>query len=458
MKLLGILWNSIGDKKDDAIKLINEYANVDYRFDVDFKDDYAEFIRELYPFNSDEKWKAEYKINGLVGKYINNEITILFLDMEKTDKIYLKNKDKMMYKNVLDLKVRLRKSFKSCILKDTQDFKGVSYDNVFHMTDDEEEYRENIFVVFKYLSKYAKRDNGCLVLDDYIQKDSVIPEKWGTRNKFWINNNLLYKENTDRTYECYSEIFNMHLMKNCGLNAPYYDLAKHDNKVGVITWNVFQHNEFAIDGSHMMSEDESFTKKELIEHNNIECLSQMIPAWCNEKNIVYNCQLIQDLEKLYIYDLLSLQPDRNPSNYAYAIDKDTRQVRLVFFDNANMYFCDDAFAIQMYKNKDFDPLKYIDKMKTFLLYKNTDTCFDAKEKLFVEYYNSVDSDKRLFVDFLLEQMSQQNLKKIFQNIEYEYSFKLPNDFKNGLLESYRLYQQKLLDSLKLSKNKKLTLK
>ena len=224
MKLLGVLWNSIGDKKDEAIKEIQKYGSVLY-YDVDLGDNYKKFLEDLYPFNESEKLKAEFKINGLVNKYKDNSIRIVFIDMPKSEKVYLQNKDKMMYKNVLELKVYLRKKYKHLII-DNNTENQKSYDNVFHMTDDELEYEKDLCVLMNHIPFIFERRDGFLILDSFIDKEQTFFEKWGTRNKIWLNNKILFKENTEGTYESYCEVFNMYLLKRCGLNYAYYDLAK----------------------------------------------------------------------------------------------------------------------------------------------------------------------------------------------------------------------------------------
>ena len=343
MKLIGVLWNSIGDKKNEATEYIKQYGDVIY-WDVDLKNNYKQFLLDLYPFNETEKWKAQYKIDGLFNKYLDNTIRIMIIDIPQTEKVYLKNKDKMMYKNVLDLKVTLRKKYKHLTMHDNKNVEK-TYDNVFHMSDDENEYEKDLIIILKYLSNILERKNGFLVLDDFVDESRCSDEKWGTRNKVWLNKYFMYKENTKNTYESYSEVLNMYLLSECNLEYAYYDLANYKGIDGVITKNVLDDDEFMIDGSHVMSENETYTRKELIEHNNLEMLETIIKNWCNTKGYIYDCKIMNDLHKLFIYDLLTLQPDRNPSNYAIAVNSKTKNIRLVYFDNSNMLFCDNSEII-----------------------------------------------------------------------------------------------------------------
>lgn len=437
MKLLGILWNSMDSKKDEALEYIKKFGNVIY-WDIDLGEDYKEFLTELYPFNESEKWKAEYKINGLVDRYDTNRIRILIIDLKEDEKVYLKNKDKMMYKNVLELKVSLRKRYDYLVKENTMsDVK--KFDNVFHMTDDQKEYEKDLKIIIKYLRKTFERKNGFMQIDEFVDECTCQTEQWGTRPKLWINRNILFKENTQNTFECYSELFNMYLMRLCGLSPTYYDLANYSGKDGVITINVLSDEEFMVDGSHIMSEDESYTKKELIEHNNLEMLESIIKTWCNDKGYIYNDTIMLDLNNLFIYDLLTLQPDRNPSNYAVAVNKESLKTRLVYFDNSNMLFCDKPEIIDIYSKGKIDLEKERESLKTFLLFKKENTCFDRREDLFKSYYECADSERRVYIKNILEMMSFENLIQIFNNIESEIHFKLPSEFKRMIIGTYNSY-------------------
>lgn len=276
-------------------------------------------------------------------------------------------------------------------------------------------------------------------IDGFVDGNTCQTEQWGTRPKLWINRNILFKENTQNTFECYSELFNMYLMKLYGLNPAYYDLASYKGKDGVITINILNDNEFMIDGSHIMSSDESYTKKELIEHNNLEMLESIIKTWCNDKGYIYNDAIMLGLNDLFIYDLLTLQPDRNPSNYAVAVNKETLNTRLVYFDNSNMLFCDKREIIDLYSKGKIDLEKERESLKTFLLFKKEDTCFDRKEDLFKSYYECADLERRAYIKNILGMMSSENLIQIFNSIENERHFKLPNEFKRMIVGTYNSY-------------------
>ena len=200
-----------------------------------------------------------------------------------------------------------------------------------------------------------------------------------------------------------------------------------------------------VDGSHIMSEDESYTKRELIEHNNLEMLENIIMEWCNKKGFIYNKQIIVDLNKLFMYDLLTLQPDRNPSNYAIAINKKTKQTRLVYFDNSNMLFCDKKDVLKLYEEGKLKLSDEIKKLKTFLLFKKDDTCFDDKIQIFKKYYELSDLATRKYIKELLKEMKKSNIIKIFENIENEKNFKLPLTFKRIILEAYEIYHYSLYE-------------
>ena len=443
MKLLGILWNSIGEYVDEATDDIKKYCNVKY-YDLDLGKDYKNFLLELYPFNESEKWKAEFKVNGLVDKYKSNKIRILILDIPKDEKVYLKNKDKMMYKNVLELKVFIRKKYEHLVtqnvLKD-----GKSYDNVFHMTDDEDEYIDNLPIILKYLPKHLKTNEDLMSISDFVDPNLLQREIKGTRNKYWITPNLLFKENYVNTFENYSEVFNMYFMRLFGLNncAEYMAFSCFD-KPGVLTKRITDKNEEIVFLDEIFNKINIFEKKDLILHNNLNELPNILNNYCKQNNLTLDNDYYNQLRKIYLYDILTCQNDRNPTNMCLKYDDQTRIAKLYFFDNSNMLFFYQADLLKKYIDGHLDISSYLEnKTSTFLLNKASDLeiCFNNKIyhlKSFLENQNNFE----LFNDFL-NIFNPDNINLTFNYIEQNENIKLPYFFKKAILDYYQIFICKL---------------
>ena len=154
-----------------------QYGKIEKLYSIDFGADFENFIKELYHFSVDEQWKSEYKIIGLINQYKNNIVHVVLMDIPRTKKVFLAQKGKYMYENVLDMKVRIRNKYKN-LLKD-EIFgrrKGLKFDNVFHMTDDEEEYNENVFSTIPFLIKYSD-EKAPFTLDCFVDNEDIVLEK-----------------------------------------------------------------------------------------------------------------------------------------------------------------------------------------------------------------------------------------------------------------------------------------
>lgn len=449
MKLLGILWNSIGDKRDEAIEDIKRYGNVSF-CDVDFGSDYRNFLLDMYPFNESEKWKAEFKVNGLVDKYKNNSIRIIIIDIPKVEKVYLKNKDKMMYKNVLELKVFIRKKYEGLVIENTKTC-GKSYDNIFHMTDDEQEYEENLPVILDYLSRHLDLNGNLMSISEFIDESLLKIEDRGTRKKYWITNNLLFKENSENTFENYSEIFNMYFMKLFGLNnSAKYKLFRSYEKAGVLTKRINGSNEEIIFLDKILNEYEFIDKKDLINHNSLEELPIYLSDYCKRHNLILDESYFDELRKLFLYDILTCQNDRNPTNMCLKYDINTRIAKLYYFDNSNMLFFYKPEILLKYSENNLNINEYLENnTSTFLLNKSDDLdiCFNNK-LLHLDSFLCNSQNIQTFNDFC-ELYTIDNINLTFKIIEQNENINLPSLFKKAILE----YSEIIIYRLQEIKNK-----
>lgn len=440
MKLLGVIWNSIEDKWTDVIHDIEEYGIIEKRYSIDFGDDFEAFIKALYPFSPEELWKSEYKINGLINQYRDNVVHIVLMKLPKVEKVFLPQKNKDMYKNVLDLKVGIRHKYRHLLKENSFGKKnGVNYDNVFHMTDDELEYNDNLFSLIPFLIKHGT-NNELLPLDLFVDENDITLEKNGTRQAYWLTPDLMFKEETRGTYESYSELFNAHLMNRLGLfNSCYYGLAEYKGKQGVITKHLAKEDEELFLGSDILNQYGIYDRKELIYYNSLDMLPIIIKRFCSDNDYIYNEEIEKEFEKLFMYDLITMQSDRNPSNWGIICDTKTRQIRLSYFDHSNMLICDDPDAINDFKNGKLDLLNYINNdITTFLIYNssNIEKCH-CSQLFHIEDFleNSNDAQKMSFMD-MISKIDIDLLVDVFNEIEIENNCTLPADFKQMIIRSF----------------------
>lgn len=449
MKLLSVLWNSMENHWKEALIDIKQYGNITKIYSIDFKDDFVPFIKSLYPFSENEMWKAEYKIAGLLNQYKDNVIHIVLIEIPKTEKVFLPQKNKYMYSNVLEMKVAIRHKYKH-LLKNNEfgNQNGVSYDNVFHMTDDEQEYEENLYSILPFLIKYNK-DSNVFALDNFVETSNVKLEPNGTRNAFWITPTIMFKEQSNGTYESYSELFNMYLMKHLGLNGScYYGLAQYNGKLGVITKRLNKKDEKMYLGSDILNGYGIYDRKKLIYYNSLDMFPMIIKRFCLDNNYIYNKNVEKEFEKLFIYDLITMQSDRNPSNWAIVCDEKTRQIDLKYFDHSNMLFFDKAKAVEDFLNGNLDLEDYIrNNITTFIIYDSSDIdlCHLSKFIHIKKFFERADEEQINVFDNMFNLINRDLILQIINNIEMDNGkIKLPEDFKKALVQGFDFYKQEII--------------
>ena len=453
MRLLGVIWNSVEDKWSDVIKDIEQYGKVEKVYSIDFGNDFANFIKELYPFSPEELWKSEYKINGLINQYKDNIVHIVIIDIPQVKKVFLPQKNKDMYQNVLDMKVGIRRKYKYLIKENSFGTKnGVSYDNVFHMTDDEQEYNDNLLSVIPFLIKHNPNE-GPLSLEYFVDKNDTVFEKNGSRKAYWLTPDLMFKEETDGTYESYSELFNSHLMKKLGLkNSCYYGLAEYNGKRGVITSNLAKGNdEKLILGSDIFNKYGIYDRKELIYYNSLDMLPIIIKKFCDDNDYVYNEDIEKEFEKLFMYDLITMQSDRNPSNWGIICNNKTRAISLSYFDHSNMLICDDSAAIEAFKEGQLDLLDYINNdITTFLIYdsNNIEMCHSSRMFHIQNFLEMANTNQREKFMNMLEMISIDMLIEVFAEIETENHCTLPTEFKRLIIQAFTFQKWQIERTIK----------
>ena len=145
---IGIIWNSLDDEmKKQAIEFIKERATITDSVEVDLADEYKAFIRDIYLYNLEFEGIPVLKAGTLIDRYDSNKILILNLLIKVSNITYFSKQKGFMFEEVAELKTFIRKYFKTRI-------KDYAYDNVFHMTVDDDEYGYTDGVCKKYVKEY----------------------------------------------------------------------------------------------------------------------------------------------------------------------------------------------------------------------------------------------------------------------------------------------------------------
>lgn len=151
MKCLGILWNSMDPFKEEALDDIGNYCKILGCFSIDLKDDYENFVRDIYSQDDIAEWKVDRKLETMFACSESRKVHIILMDVKTNEQEYHPLKKRMVFKNLEQMKVNIRAKYKEKV-------NTYFFDNVFHVTDDSREFIADYSIVKKYADKeYGKR-------------------------------------------------------------------------------------------------------------------------------------------------------------------------------------------------------------------------------------------------------------------------------------------------------------
>lgn len=417
MKAIGILWNSMNEFSEDAILDIQEYAVVTDTITIDFNDKFPEFLSLIYPYSGTELWKLEYKVANMNNLFDSNKISILFLEIDDSNKVYIERKGIYICKNVEKLKTFIRGKYSQMV-------SHYAFDNIYHMTDDELEYSITVKIIIDYIFEHFSFENKSIDLDELLGYKKEFTNKTvltGKRNKFTLcNNQLIYKQEKKGTFESYSEVFCYNLYKFLEILSPRCQLASYSGSRGIISKNCIDDNEILIDGTHLIDtylnyhangilefkKEISHTIEEIIIYNNCEDIQNIID------NIKDYFQLdlldiMHDLKKMYAVDLLLLQSDRNSNNWGILYNFRTHNIRFApLYDNSHIFGLNNPEMINKLANSIGD-----DDVFSSLLYSNNITLFR------INHTNDLFAPKKLIIEGLDDNEVMDYLQIFLNKIE-----------------------------------------
>lgn len=151
---VGILWNSLNkEMMEEAIQYIQEHSTITDLVAVDLQDQYKQFIKDIYLYNNEFEGIPVIKAGTLIDKYDSNTIIVLNMIMRVSNYIYFNKTKGFMFTEIAELKSFIRKYFKTKI-------NDYAYDNIFHLTVDNEEFEYTDGVCRKYIKEYRNDDRG----------------------------------------------------------------------------------------------------------------------------------------------------------------------------------------------------------------------------------------------------------------------------------------------------------
>ena len=155
MFCLGILWNSMFEFKDEVFEDISKYGEIKKTYFLDLGNDYEQFVRDIYSKDTIAEWKVNKKIETMFACTESRIVTVVILKLDPGEIEYHPLKKRNIFRNIEDMKINIREKYRN--------YENVYFfDNLFHATDDEKEFKDDLDVIKKYLQiinekKFSKK-------------------------------------------------------------------------------------------------------------------------------------------------------------------------------------------------------------------------------------------------------------------------------------------------------------
>ncbi len=146
MRVLGILWNGMQEHLEEALNDISKYGDIKDAFTINLGESYESFVRDIYAQDTIAEWKVNKKLETMFQCSDSRKITIVIVDVDTPKKEYHPLKKRMVYTNLENMKVNIRKKYSEIV-------KHYFFDNTLHATDDEGEFKADFGVVMSYVEK-----------------------------------------------------------------------------------------------------------------------------------------------------------------------------------------------------------------------------------------------------------------------------------------------------------------
>ena len=152
LECIGIIWNSLSpDQVNEAIDILQGHARIIAVKTIDLQAKYRDFIFEIYKYNNEKIGIPVFKSSVLIDRYDSNSITIVLLRINVYTYIHYSQKKGYLFKEPALLKDIIRQYFIPRI-------KDYAFDNIFHLTMNEDEFEFTKRVCSKYNALPIKSD------------------------------------------------------------------------------------------------------------------------------------------------------------------------------------------------------------------------------------------------------------------------------------------------------------
>lgn len=246
-----------------------------------------------------------------------------------------------------------------------------------------------------------------------------------------------FKPSSDELY-VYNELIAEELAKDLNIKCAHYDIAKYNDKLGVISEDIFDKTKGIILEELVNKYNNENKNNE--EKNNLEDLWNIFYLEYKDNNIVY--KLTNDYVNVFIFDVLIANIDRHLSNSA--IRKNNDELEVVIFDNELMLneasISLGGYSLGVEENDDF--------------FKSSE--YDPNEEKFLHKFLRIsDKSYKNLINENLWVISDENIDNAIKKVENRTKSTIPNGIKKYIKDGFRRNNEMIGEILEETNNKRM---
>lgn len=242
----------------------------------------------------------------------------------------------------------------------------------------------------------VRNEMGILVLDDF---NKVIKNEVGRKQKNWLENNgkeYLFKTGASN-YEIFAEVISAELAHQCNLSTADYDVAVYNGHIGVVTPSFLKPGDIILSGEDLFKYAKLFSPESKF-NNSIDNIVDMLKL-CTSRD--YDIEKIkEELTKIWLFDGLICESDRNFSNWSIIINGNEIRVAPIYDCSTMCRMNNDINSLVRNVRDEHDIISMVSSIKFQLKRKQEDKdddfldafqCFCKEEPLMAkQFINSLD--------------------------------------------------------------------
>lgn len=265
-----------------------------------------------------------------------------------------------------------------------------------------------------------RNEIGILVLDSF---NKVIKKEVGRKQKNWLENNgkeYLFKTGASN-YEIFAEVISAELAHQCNLSTADYDIAIYNGHIGVVTPSFLKPGDIILSGEDLFKYAKLFSPESKF-YNSIDSIVDMLKLCTSRDYDIENIK--KELTKIWLFDGLICESDRNFSNWSIIINGNNIKVAPIYDCSTMCRMNNDINSLIRNVRDENDIISMVSSIKFQLKRKQEDRDDD-----FLDAFHSFCKEEPVIAKQFIDSLDMIDVNKAIENIEKRMNEKNDNLFQ-----------------------------